>query len=485
MANGLLYLLYKAVYNVYFHPLRHYPGPRWAAASRIPFLRASLGGRLAQWVTEIHQNYGEVVRTAPDDLSFIDPQAWKDIYVHRPQHGTFQKDPMFYITPVNGAHSLITAPDKDHSRMRRLVSHAFSEKALKEMEPVIRSYVDLLIERLHEVTQKSAGAPVDMVKWYNWTTFDVIGDLTVGESFHCLEGADYHPWVSFLFEAIKSSVFIMASRRYPFMKRFIRWAVPERVLRRREDHLRYTAEHVDKRLTMDMARPDFVSYILRGQDEKGMSTKEMHSNCSTILVAGSETTATLLSGLTFYLLTNPDKYAKLVNEIRGRFQSEDEMNTAEISKMSYVQASVEEGLRMYPPVPTGLPRVVPKGGDYVSGRWVPGNTSVSVTQLAAYRSELNFRDPYSFVPERWLEKKDPAFELDRRDVLQPFSVGGRNCIGKHLAYAEMRLILVKLLWNFDLAFSDPISQAHWADQQVFTLWQKLPLMVKLTPVART
>ncbi|KFX86931.1 hypothetical protein O988_09454, partial [Pseudogymnoascus sp. VKM F-3808] len=88
----------------------------------------------------------------------------------------------------------------------------------------------------------------------------------------------------------------------------------------------------------------------------------------------------------------------------------------------------------------------------INGQWVPPKTLVSVNQWAAYHTEKNFREPNSFIPERWLS--DRRFESDTKEVLQPFSIGPRNCIGKSLAYAEMRLILARLLWNFDLKLVD-------------------------------
>ena len=79
--------------------------------------------------------------------------------------------------------------DGDHSRYRRLLSHAFSDKALREQEPLIKQYVDLLISRLHENVKNGAQ---DMASRHNFVTFDIIGDLTLGESFSCLQESALH-----------------------------------------------------------------------------------------------------------------------------------------------------------------------------------------------------------------------------------------------------------------------------------------------------
>lgn len=86
-----------------------------------------------------------------------------------------------------------------------------------------------------------------------------------------------------------------------------------------------------------------------------------------------------------------------------------------------------------------------------------------------------------FHPERWLG--DPAFADDRKDAFQPFHLGPRNCLGRNLAYIEMRLILSRILWNFDLRI-DEDSLDWMSTQRVYTAWDRGKLNVYLTPVAR-
>ncbi|ETS73398.1 hypothetical protein PFICI_15003 [Pestalotiopsis fici W106-1] len=231
---------------------------------------------------------------------------------------------------------------------------------------------------------------------------------------------------------------------------------------------------------MGTEREDFMSYILRQNGEEGMTRGEIVENSNVLIIAGSETTATQLSGTTFQLLTNSEVYNKLVREIRTAFTSEEEITLVRMNELKYLRAVFEEGFRMYPPVPVGLPRTVCQGGEWIQGYYIPQDTGVSVPQWSAYQSESNWLEPEKFVPERWLG--DVRFEHDNRDVLQPFSYGPRNCIGKSLAYAEMRLILTRLLWKFDLEMMD--ESKSWAKQKIFTLWDKKELRVKLQEVER-
>ena len=117
----------------------------------------------------------------------------------------------------------------------------------------------------------------------------------------------------------------------------------------------------------------------------------------------------------------------------------------------------------------------------IAGRFVPGRTSVSVSHWSCYHSADNFRDPDKFIPERWLG--DESYGDDKKRALQPFSLGPRNCLGINLAYAEMRVILARLLWNFDIELCEESN--NWVEGiKVFMIYQRPPLMVKLKPVVR-
>ena len=108
-------------------------------------------------------------------------------------------------------------------------------------------------------------------------------------------------------------------------------------------------------------------------------------------------------------------------------------------------------------------------------------TGVVMQPYATFHSPSNFHLPDSFIPERFLLDHDPAFNSDNQDVFQPFSVGPRNCIGRNLAIVEMRLILARVLFNFDLEL-DEARTRNWLNQKSFILWEKPPLWVKLKPV---
>ncbi|EKV15980.1 hypothetical protein PDIG_23350 [Penicillium digitatum PHI26] len=443
------------------------------AATRLPYFRMALAGELSQKTKALHRQYGKVVRIAPDELSFIDGEAWKAIYGTRVGHGQKPKDIRFYLPPVGGDPGIIEANDADHSRFRRLLSHAFSDSSLRGQEPIIKGYVDLLMQRLHENIKGGIGT-VSLETWYNFTTFDIIGDLAFGESFDCLKNSKYHQWVSLIVSTVKYSAYSNVALRFPGSKYIIPYITPKQIISQSIVHKALTEEKVRGRLAKSNERPDFFSNILKHQHtERELSFPEMVSNASSLIIAGSETTSTLLSGATYLLLRNPRVLAKLQDEIRSRFTREGEITFESCNKLKYCLAVLTETLRIYPPIPAGLPRIVDAQGDMIAGNW----SIVSISHLAASHFPANFTDAEQFIPERHLD--DPRFANDSKTAMQPFSFGPRNCIGRNLAYVEMRLILARMIFNFDMELDKP--EQDWMDQQDYFIWIKPKLMIKLKP----
>jgi averantin hydroxylase len=113
---------------------------------------------------EAHKKYGKVVRMAPNELSWIDERVWKDVWAHRQGHQEFMKDDADRFKHPNGHYGILLADREEHSRYRRLLSHAFSEKGMREQQPHIIGYVDMLMEDLKNVAREG---PQDMVQWFN------------------------------------------------------------------------------------------------------------------------------------------------------------------------------------------------------------------------------------------------------------------------------------------------------------------------------
>lgn len=279
-----------------------------------------------------------------------------------------------YLNPaVNGAYSILTSPTlQGHARIKRQLNHGFSDKALQAQEGMFQGHADLFISRIHDVIE-SGKKNLDMHQWYAWVTSDIMGDLVFGESFGCLEDSKDHRWISILIQQFTSVVTITSFRFFALPRKLLQMYMPDRILERPREIHEYAVEKVNKRISRDTERPDFMYYMQReNKDNTQMSREEIDTTLSALVVAGGETTATFLSGITFCLVQHPEVLHKLENEVRTAFKSEDEINAVSTNKLVYFNACVKEGLRLTPAVPFGHPRTVPPGGDEVCGKRLPG-----------------------------------------------------------------------------------------------------------------
>lgn len=164
-------------YNLFLHPLRSYPGPRLYAASIIPITILRLQGKILPTIQAAHKKYGAVVRLAPNELSYVDVQAWKDIYGHRkPGQPIWPKDLIQGGPEQAGTPGIFRSEDADHTSLKRTFAHAFSDKALKEQQELIRGHALSLVDALKLEAKRQAsngGEGVEMVKMYNFVAFDV------------------------------------------------------------------------------------------------------------------------------------------------------------------------------------------------------------------------------------------------------------------------------------------------------------------------
>ena len=122
-------------------------------------------------------------------------------------------------------------------------------------------------------------------------------------------------------------------------------------------------------------RKDFCSYIFELKEQMGLNDWHMTSYSNTLIIAGSETTATAMGALTYWLCRTPDVYEKLKREVRGRFKTSEEINSMSAT-FPYLTAVISEIMRLVPPMPFGSPRVVPEGGETVDGVVIPGGVSL-------------------------------------------------------------------------------------------------------------
>jgi hypothetical protein len=200
----------------------------------------------------------------------------------------------------------------------------------------------------------------------------VLGELAFGEPFNSLKNRKTDSWISIILDSIKFNAYDVAIWKLPIVPYFQYWLTPTHIREGGINHAIASKAKILKRVAQGTNRKDFVSYILAKREELNITDWELAAHANALIVAGSETSATTLSGMHYYLLNNPEVYAKLKAEVRGKFRNPDEVDARTAATLPYLTACIDETFRTYPPIPIAMPRVTPKGGCTIAGHYVPG-----------------------------------------------------------------------------------------------------------------
>jgi cytochrome P450 len=262
----ITYQLLLALYNLYLSPLarQRIPGPKFCAISNLWYLSAFTSGQWPLRMHQLHKAYGPVVRLSPNKVSFISAQSWKDIYGNHSNRKVFLKGGEWYS--VDTEKNIVDESDPvKHGRIRKLYSSAFSARSLREQEGVVGGYVDLFIRQLGKYGTgggRDSERGSDIVEWFNWLTFDIIGDLAFGDPFGSLSEAKDHFWVSSLIQNVELFVYMVAFNTVipVWFKRLYQSLIPYLpIWEKRIEHQEFCRKKIQKRLDSSKNRKDFLT----------------------------------------------------------------------------------------------------------------------------------------------------------------------------------------------------------------------------------
>ncbi|CAO2658499.1 Nn.00g062220.m01.CDS01 [Neocucurbitaria sp. VM-36] len=462
-----LYISFVIIYRLTLHPLARYPGPFFAKITDIYLAYYAYKGSRHLAFHQAHLQYGPYVRLGPNLLSVNTATGLKTIYGFRSNVRKASFYEAFPSTPK--AVSVHSAIDKmQHARKRRVMSHAFSDAAIKSLEKYILANVrvgcELLGKRMDGgiaekgTDEKGWNEEWNAAHWCEWLVFDIMGDLVFGKAFGMLES----PANRFATELVGN-----AAHRHLICGTHLtihNWHLDKLLFRKiagqRAQYMQYSKGQAMERtkLGVDVDRKDFFYYLLNAKDPetgKGFSMDELWGESNLLIIAGSDTTSTAMAGTFFYLAHNATAMQKVCKEIREAFTDVEEIVTGpRLSGCSFLRACIDETMRLTPPVAGALPRQVLPGGLDIDGHHIPAGVDVGVPIYAIHHNPDYFPRPFDYLPERWLSDAsiNPLHNRlpDAQSAFNPFSIGPRGCIGKGLAYVELTVTIARVLFLYDL-----------------------------------
>ncbi|KAK7718862.1 hypothetical protein SLS57_005972 [Botryosphaeria dothidea] len=396
--------LSMAVYRVFFHRLRKFPGPFGAKVSRL--YSAYLAGKDVKYYKEVekmHQKYGDFIRTA-----------------------------------------------------------------LNTYEPRIKRRVDEFVSQVSKIKT------LDATAWSMYLSFDIMGEVGFGKDFGGIASGTEHPAIKGIHShmeilGIMSHVpwFLNLISRVPGAAAsyagFFSWCAAE-------------IKAKQKQWDPEQYPQDIVSWLLKAYVEKDTSaspTEEaLHEDSRVVIIAGSETTATTLTSILYFLAKHPAVYRKLQSHVDAAIPTAADWTYEKVKSITYIDDIINETLRLKPALMTGGYRVTPPQGLQIDEQYIPGDTNVFVPVQLIQTDDRYWKRAAEFVPERFGEKRI-EMETDGAPFI-PFALGAYQCPGKNLAMISMRIVLSRIAQQFDVSFAPGETGDEFDKEALDTFTTALP-----------
>eukprot|EP01118_Nematostelium_gracile_P006103 TRINITY_DN1952_c0_g2_i1.p1 TRINITY_DN1952_c0_g2~~TRINITY_DN1952_c0_g2_i1.p1 ORF type:complete len:503 (+),score=120.94 TRINITY_DN1952_c0_g2_i1:62-1570(+) len=350
------------------------------------------------------------------------------------------------LAPLFG-NGIFASDGKHWKKQRQVASHLFKTAELKQMIPVFIKHTDKLIELLEQNNNRDH----DFQDVISRVTLDSIGEIAFGIDLGSLND-EMVPFAN-AFNGLQISV----AKRFnnplvmvlgPLRTLFF----PTELTLERDAHIinDYAYSLIRKRRLESSLneRPDLLSRFLMLRDDEGQpySDQDLRDVVINFITAGRDTTAETTTFVLYLLAQNPKVEKKLLQEIENELHGI-EPDFDNMKNLKYLEAVIDETLRLFPAVPYDPKRAV-EDDVLPDGTKVRKGTVVFWSAYIMGRSEELWDNPEEFRPERWLGENG-GIQVDSINAI-PFQLGPRICLGMNMAYLEMKIVIIKLLRRFKL-----------------------------------
>ncbi|KAI0975945.1 trichodiene oxygenase [Xylaria arbuscula] len=466
----LVYLIGIIFYRLTLHPLSRFPGPKLAAITRWyeAYYDVILGGQYTFRIKELHEKYGPIIRISPYELHVHDPTFLNTLY----NHEIMKKYAWSYDAHRAKGSTAFTVDHHVHKARRQPLNAFFSNARVHARQDMIGMYVDKLCQRISE----HVGTTFDLGAASLAFTQDVANDFIMRKTYGRLNSQDFD--VSML-------VFLQGAGKVWRPNKHLRWyghllkAIPLVILSKIASdtlrifllrlHEQYQETEYQINLAASSATKDsqmsprtIINDILDSKlapCEK--SVERIYEDVSTICNAAFETTASVLRSVLFHVFSKPD----ILHQLRVELESAETTELRTLEQLPHLTSALKEGLRLGGGTSTRLQRISERDLFYRQWR-IPAGHPVGMTPLLIHTDGDAHQNAKDFFPERWMEAESKE---QSEKAFVPFSKGSRICLGMHLAWAELYMVVATLVRRFDFSFPNATADDFVCDSDQFLI----------------
>lgn len=430
------------------------PGPALSRGGAVRTAVTVMRGRAAPF-TEVFErlarNYGDIADLRTPEHSYLvsHPDLVRQVLIDD-QPITHKGRGVEFLRLLLG-NGLLTAEGDEHRAQRRLVAPAFGPDH-------VRSYTEAMLTSSQQLSADwaqhtaTSNEPIDMMSEMSALALRIAGTALVGR--------DLAGQTSEVSRALADALAALRYVRVPGAALLLKGPTPWAWRLRRA--VRTLHSVVDSIIDEHRHHPEQFSRtaltrLLEATDDEGrpLSHEAVRDQMLTLLLAGHETTATLLTWAWVLLDQNPEAARRLHHEVDA-LGDPFEPSALDPRRLPFTRAVVAETLRLYPSAWAVGRRYTKRGS--LRGYPVPAGTEVLVSQWVLHRDPRWWGSgALDFRPQRWLTDHgfDPKTPGQPHRAYVPFGAGRRVCVGEHFAWTESTLVLACLARTWAPALTTP------------------------------
>lgn len=468
-AQWTIYFVYAVIlYPRYFSPLRDLPmaaeGNHFIMGQWFTITREPSGIPMRRWIHQIPNN--GMIRYLGlfnrERIILTSPKALAEVL--NAKNYDFQR-PKFLLAGIGKilGIGLLLAEGDDHKFQRKGLTPAFNFRHVKELYPIFWSKAREMVQTIEkvELIEKAPNQVVEIGEWASRAALDIIGVGGMGQDFNAI--ADPNTELNNTYRKVFAPS--RSAQILGLLQFFVpAWLVTALPIKRNNDIMaasnlaKETSRQLVRQKKEKLARkeemdPDIISIAL----ESGVFSEEkLVDNMMTFLAAGHETTASSLTWAGYLLSKHPEVQTRLRQEVREHIAKlNNNIDDTIIDGMPYLNAVVQEILRVYSPVPLTLREAVIDTS--IQGHYIPKGSMIMLAPWAInFSKELWGEDADEFKPDRWMQPGQAnSGGATSNYAFLTFLHGPRSCIGQRFAVAELKCLVAAFVGKFEFQMTYP------------------------------
>lgn len=389
-------------------------------------------GMKRKQVADIPVTQGPFIRIAPDEVSVGHPDGIRKLLLAPLHKGYWYK--ALAIPDYRFQTPMSQTDPKTKNQMSRNFSSGYTLTNVLQNEQSIEDVVKMFLERLDDFAAK--GKAFDLARYFTFMAFDVVGEVIFSKQFGFLsENRDIgHAIENGTVLSVYASVIGFARWVHVALlgNPFMTWLgiLPM-------GHLYCTTvDALEKRFINRDSRYDAAAHWIKAMEKNPDKIKErdIYAVATGAVGAGSDTVSCALQSFVYHMNRHPDAWQRVRSEMKEAIKEQGLCQDRVVSytdsqKLPFLQLCIKESLRVFSPVPMGLPRREPPEGITIGGQYFPASSILSINAWVMHHNkDIWGPDAREFNPYRWTSKNGPELEKFFMSVstqLHPPSVGRR------------------------------------------------------------